>query len=135
MAVTAQGIGGKARRGSRVVRVDRSSGSALGNPYAMTYDSGAEERAVVCAAYDELLHVTMGGGPGRPEETADAVSSIGRKHGWKGRPRKWDWEGARREMRRLARLRGIGAHIRLECHCWPRECHAERIACALMRPQ
>lgn len=121
-------IGAPVNRGTRTVRVDRSSGSPVGNPYRMRegMDEDEEERNGVCDAFDVLLEETLrGGNPGRGE-----VVRIGEAAGVVLRASRWDARAARREVLRLreaARVRPL----RLDCWCHPRRCHAQAVALAV----
>ena len=123
---------GTPRAGERVIRVDRASGSDLGNPFPVADPSDAA-RELACIAYERLLEATDRGGTGAPE-TPGRVAWIGRMVGWEGRfgARDWDWDAARGELQRLRRLLRVSA-LRLDCHCHPRQCHAETIAVHLLR--
>ena len=107
------------------VRVDRSSGSPLGNPYVMAGDGS--DRDEVCDAYDALLRRSLY--PGR-ELTDAEVKYLGVRAGHGGKVMRWDCSDARAEMDRLRTLYET-CSIQLECHCHPLRCHGDSIAVLL----
>ena len=117
-------MGEKCNRGVATKRVDRSSGSRVGNPFRMA-DEG--EREAVCDAYEELLLRTLRGeGPGLGE-----VAEIRARRGLRLQPGGWD---AGRAVEELIRLRDVAeaGPLRLDCWCAPRRCHAESVRAALL---
>ena len=114
-------------RGARTVRVDRASGSPLGNPYVV---GDEEERDAACDAYESLL-AEADVEPG--EEGAAAVAEIGEAAGFHGKIRRgWSSVRAHAEIARLRRIAG-GAPLRLDCWCAPLRCHGEAVARAMAR--
>ena len=116
-------VGHTATTGEVVCRVDRG-GSALGNPFVVRAEG---ERDAACDAYGALLEKTLAG-----ETRIDALA-LGRAHGFGGEVRWWDAPAARDAFAGLVAERGAGRKVCLACHCRPLRCHAEEIACALVR--
>ena len=103
------------------LRVDRSAGSAMGNPFLMAQGAGARERARVVGAFAEL----MAAGPGGQAWMVAAA--------W-GLRVATEADPCAAQAARLATLEGVaqkaaaGRDVRLLCWCHPRACHADVIA-------
>ena len=104
------------------VRVDR--GTALGNPYMMGCEA---DREPVCAAYDLLMACTMGHGPVRSPHSGRTLVTIGRMCGFYGTIAPWGFNAVRARMGELRQAAWSGRPLCLQCHCYPRQCHAETI--------
>ena len=103
------------------MRVDRTGGSPLGNPYVMR---GEREREAVCDAYARLMASTMRHG-GRACDQG-WVRKVGELAGFWGEVREWDFAAAREETRALAQDARRWP-MTLACHCAPKRCHAETV--------
>ena len=107
------------------VRVDRTSGAALANPFEMARGRG---RAEVCQACDEVVG----------EAAEGAVARAAQRRGWAMEPQ-WHAadtaeaaEGRRQAIEACARRVAAGYDVRLMCWCYPRQCHAEGLAVRVM---
>jgi hypothetical protein len=109
------------------VRVDRTSGSPMGNPFPVGFTAGASREAV-CAACEAVLRADE---PGALEREASARQ-------WPLPAGATEWESAVARRGRAEWLEACagrvlaGRDVRLMCHCYPRRCHAEGLA-ALIR--
>lgn len=104
-------------------RVDRST--ACGNPYDMERDES--QRDLVCSAFERLLlllDIDVDGNVPSQEE----VYRIGREAGVTGRIHPWSG-GLLRHSIRVMRESARTSLLRLDCHCAPRRCHADALAC------
>ena len=109
------------------VRVDRTVGSMLGNPYVLRWGAQGEQRDAVCNAYEDLFCESIAFGIDGVLPAA-RVAEIGARYGYTDAPRPWNSGAAARAFYRLReRVRG-GERIALMCHCAPRRCHAESLA-------
>ena len=136
MAVTVGRVEWEEPRHGLPWRVDRSSGSPLGNPFCLTrglwgYEADAEREASVEAYRALLLETTKGHLWYLPAtgwwEVPWRVAEVGFEHGFYGRVAGWNWEGARSELREILHVARY-VDIELRCWCVPRKCHGHCIA-------
>ncbi len=105
------------------MRVDRSDGSALGNPFKM--GQGASRHGV-CRAATELFGAAM-----RPtaRESAAGVARDFKLPAECVVCEPTDAQARRREaIEAIGRRLAAGEDVRLMCWCFPRECHATTVA-------
>ena len=108
------------------VRVDRTVGSMLGNPFVLRWGAKGEQREAVCGAYEELLCESIALGiDGRLPSSR--VAEIGAGHGCAEAPRPWNSGAAARAFYRLRERARGGERLALMCHCAPLRCHAESL--------
>jgi hypothetical protein len=98
-------------------RVDRNTGSPLGNPFAMRSEAGRE---LVCDLCDQVM----------ASDEPLLVSSLAQRHGVPVSPGYGPeaHQARRNAIEALAMRVAAGADVRLMCHCFPRRCHAHGIA-------
>ena len=105
------------------VRIDRASGSPLGNPFLL---AGETTRELVCDLCDEVM----------ASADPSLVTALARAHAIHVAPGFGPDAHAARvsTITALAERVALGCDIRLMCHCYPRRCHGFGVA-ALIRRQ
>lgn len=126
----------KSRHLDNAIRIDRSSGAALGDPFPIR--SGVT-REGVCEACSEVIEDTMALAANDEDEealerAASAVQRAAASRGWALTEEQQEADQELAARARAGHINGIatrlvaGADVQLLCWCYPRRCHGQDVA-------